>query len=242
MEFRVELFGHTVNMYEIDGHTERASLNFVADDARFYLGNTKIRTQWELRGLLDGGLEKDFKKLREKAQDLKGRNKRRGLNWKSCGLEFHFATGADIPKVVRKFCRFVQKIGPFLELAEIIFTQVERRPLRASTTFKLHAPLRKIDEIPLKKWQQIRERAALDIDPATAEVCCDYREWGDPYDIYQSIPEELSGQFQEWFARSPDSNVWVWFEDLPSTTRNALWKRIRKEDSKDKGDEKYITV
>ena len=85
MDFRVELFGHTVHIYEIDGHTERASLNFGTGDARFYLGNTKISTQRGLRSLLDGGLEKDFRELREKAQDLKGRNKGRGLNWKSAG-------------------------------------------------------------------------------------------------------------------------------------------------------------
>jgi hypothetical protein len=38
-------------------------------------------------------------------------------------------------------------------------------------------------------------------------------------------PEECQQVGREYFARSPGSDIWVWFGDLPEATRTALWER-----------------
>jgi hypothetical protein len=44
-------------------------------------------------------------------------------------------------------------------------------------------------------------------------------EWGPP------VPaEEQVGR--EYFARAPDSDIWVSVRDLPDATRDAIWKRF----------------
>jgi hypothetical protein len=30
---------------------------------------------------------------------------------------------------------------------------------------------------------------------------------------------------RECFAKAPESNVWLWFGDLPEAIQNALWKK-----------------
>ena len=64
----------------------------------------------------------------------------------------------------------------------------------------------------------ILEEAALHIDPSSAEV-----EW-----IYA---EQVIGSYREvwreYFARSPGSNIWVWFGDLPARTQKSLWEKHR---------------
>lgn len=64
----------------------------------------------------------------------------------------------------------------------------------------------------------ILEEAALHIDPPSAEV-----EW-----IYA---EQIIGSYREvwreYFARSPGSNIWVWFGDLPARTQKSLWEKHR---------------
>ena len=64
----------------------------------------------------------------------------------------------------------------------------------------------------------ILEEAALHIDPPSAEV-----EW-----IYA---EQVIGSYREvwreYFARSPGSNIWVWFGDLPARTQKSLWEKHR---------------
>jgi hypothetical protein len=64
----------------------------------------------------------------------------------------------------------------------------------------------------------ILKEAALHIDPASAEV-----EW-----IYA---EQVIGSYREvwreYFARSPGSDIWVWFGDLPAETQKSLWEKHR---------------
>lgn len=64
----------------------------------------------------------------------------------------------------------------------------------------------------------ILEKAALQFDPSSAEV-----EW-----IYA---EQVIGSYREvwreYFARSPGSNIWVWFGDLPARTQKSLWEKHR---------------
>jgi hypothetical protein len=44
----------------------------------------------------------------------------------------------------------------------------------------------------------------------------------DTYGVCSNIPEEAQTFGREWFARSPRTDVWVLFEDLPGETQAAL--------------------
>jgi hypothetical protein len=80
----------------------------------------------------------------------------------------------------------------------------------------------------LKEFRSIRKKAGLKIDPAVAEVDWEFGEVADPYGIGLDIPEEIQQIGQIYFARSPGSDLWVWFNDLPAATAAALWERITK--------------
>lgn len=81
------------------------------------------------------------------------------------------------------------------------------------------------DEI--KKWLEIRKEAGLKIDPETAEVDWTYAQTLDPYGVDPELPEEYQQVGREYFARSPGSDVWVNFGDLPKGTSDALWRKHR---------------
>jgi hypothetical protein len=70
-----------------------------------------------------------------------------------------------------------------------------------------------------EQWLALRKEAALKIDPETAEVewTC-YVQTLDPYGVESQVG-------REYFARSPGSDIWVWFGDLPDATRDALWEK-----------------
>jgi hypothetical protein len=88
---------------------------------------------------------------------------------------------------------------------------------------------RKMSEEELKQqWLATRKEAGLHIDPETAEVEWTYALTLDPYGIYPDLPEECRQVGREYFARSPGSDIWVAFHDLPEATQDALWKRHRK--------------
>lgn len=80
----------------------------------------------------------------------------------------------------------------------------------------------------IENWLAIRKEAGLHIDPETAEVEWVYAYTLDPYGIYPELPEEFQQVGREYFARSPGSDVWVDFGDLPEATRDALWERHHK--------------
>ena len=69
----------------------------------------------------------------------------------------------------------------------------------------------------------LRKAVGLQIDPETAEVEWTYAQTLDPYGDDPNLPEEYQQVGREYFARSPGSDVWVWFGDLPKATRDALW-------------------
>jgi hypothetical protein len=73
-----------------------------------------------------------------------------------------------------------------------------------------------------EEWLAIRKEAGLKIDPETAEVCCWYAQVLDPYGVFPEIAKEWGCVGREYFARSPESDVWVCFSDLPEATRIAL--------------------
>ena len=71
-----------------------------------------------------------------------------------------------------------------------------------------------------------RRAAGLLIDPSTAEIDWNYAQTLDPYsDGLPLLPqEEQVGR--EYFARAPDSDIWVCVGDLPDATRDAIWNRF----------------
>ena len=75
-----------------------------------------------------------------------------------------------------------------------------------------------------QQWLAIRKEAAVKIDPETAEVCWEYGSVRDPYGLYDLTDEDNIGL--NYFARSPESEVWVVFRDLPAPTRDRLRARI----------------
>jgi hypothetical protein len=83
------------------------------------------------------------------------------------------------------------------------------------------------DQMTVEQWLAIPKQAALKIDPETAEVDWTYAQTLDPYGVDPDLPEEYWQVGREYFARSPGSDVWVWFGDLPDATRKALWERHR---------------
>jgi hypothetical protein len=84
-----------------------------------------------------------------------------------------------------------------------------------------------MNALEVEEWLAIRKEAGLKIDPETAEVFWCYADVADPYGVKGDlIPEEYRGCIgRDSFARSPGSDVWVWFGDLPDATRNALWEK-----------------
>jgi hypothetical protein len=77
-----------------------------------------------------------------------------------------------------------------------------------------------MSKITVEEWLAIRREAALQIDPETAEVMCEYADLADPYGVYPDRPAECIGRV--CFARPSGSDIWVCFADLPNTTVKAL--------------------
>src|SRR5947209_3619717 len=82
------------------------------------------------------------------------------------------------------------------------------------------------DEI--EQWLAVRKEAGRRIDPHTAAVEWWYAQTLDPYGINPELPEEYQQVGREYFARSPGSDVWVNFCDLPEDVRDTLWNRHRR--------------
>jgi hypothetical protein len=82
-----------------------------------------------------------------------------------------------------------------------------------------------VDGMTVKQWLAVRKKAGREIDPKTAEVLWTYAQTLDPYGVDRELPAELQQIGRECFARSPGSDVWVWFGDLPEPTRDALWEK-----------------
>ena len=81
------------------------------------------------------------------------------------------------------------------------------------------------DQMTVEQWLAIRKEAGLKIDPETAEVTWTYAQVLDPYGVHPDLPKEYDCVEREYFARSPGSDVWVNFGDLPDATRDALWAK-----------------
>ena len=80
-------------------------------------------------------------------------------------------------------------------------------------------------KMTVEEWLAIRKEAGLHINPETAEVDWSYGLTLDPYGVGPELPEEYQQVERTFFARSPGSDVWVLFDDLPKATRDALWAK-----------------
>jgi hypothetical protein len=80
-------------------------------------------------------------------------------------------------------------------------------------------------EVTVKYLEALRRAVGLHIDPETAEVEWIYAQTLDPYGDDPNLPEECRQVGRDYFARSPGSDVWIWFGDLPDATRNSLWEK-----------------
>jgi len=92
-------------------------------------------------------------------------------------------------------------------------------------------------DLPVKKktaaekaWLAIRKEEGLRIDPETAEVDWNYAQTLDPYGVLDEweLPKEFDCVGRAYFARAPGSDIWVEFGDLPTETREKLWKKHRR--------------
>jgi hypothetical protein len=96
---------------------------------------------------------------------------------------------------------------------------------RSSEMESKATPERDDKELTVDQWVAIRKEAGLGIDPVTAEV--DW-EFGDVLD-HRVHPDARAGCIGRiYFARSPGSDIWVCFYDLPKKAREELWDRIDK--------------
>jgi hypothetical protein len=83
-------------------------------------------------------------------------------------------------------------------------------------------------EFEVKEWLAIRKEAGPKIDPETAEVMWTYAQTLDPYGVYPNLPEEYQQVGREYFARAPESEIWVSFGDIPDEIRERLWKKHKR--------------
>ena len=82
-----------------------------------------------------------------------------------------------------------------------------------------------VDELTIEQWLQVRKEEGGKIDPDIAEVSRRSVYVVDPYEVYPDLPEECQCTGRLNFARSPGSDIWVSFYDLPDETRRRLWER-----------------
>jgi hypothetical protein len=77
-----------------------------------------------------------------------------------------------------------------------------------------------------QEWLMIRKEAAAKIDPEMADVFWEYGSILDPYYLFERGDDWEDCIGRNYFARSPESDVWVFFGDLPAAVCNRLWERI----------------
>jgi hypothetical protein len=82
------------------------------------------------------------------------------------------------------------------------------------------------EEQKIREWLAVRKEAASHIDPETAEVMCIYGNLFDPYGVRRLPPEHVCSA-RCHFARAPESNIWVSFDDLTDEARDRLDQRMK---------------
>jgi hypothetical protein len=87
-------------------------------------------------------------------------------------------------------------------------------------------------EMTIEEWLAIRKEAGLKIDPQTAKITWHWAQVLDPYGVLELAKEDHCVG-RSYFARSPESDVWVSFYDLPKAAVTALWKKVETTDDWD---------
>ena len=80
-------------------------------------------------------------------------------------------------------------------------------------------------EVTVEYLKALRKEVGRHIDPDTAEVDWVYAQVLDPYGDGRDLPEESQQVGRDYFARSPGSNLWIWFHDLPDATADRLLEK-----------------
>jgi hypothetical protein len=163
------------------------------------------------------------------------------------GLRFCFRSLADADEAIRKFSRVARDMMPVMQIGRVIYAQAKLTPLRSSTSLKFYLPSRAIDGRPTEQWLEERRQAAQAINIETAEIASSIRSTFDPYEVYRKVPSRHRyDRHQEYFFRAPDSDIWVWFGDLPEATQNAYLTSRRSSDSQryspDEAEERFFDV
>jgi hypothetical protein len=83
-----------------------------------------------------------------------------------------------------------------------------------------------MNEPGVQEWLAIRKQAGQKLDPETAVLISWYGQIADSYGVCADFPEELDCVGRVIFARSPESDIWVDFSDLPEATVVRLRERI----------------
>ena len=86
----------------------------------------------------------------------------------------------------------------------------------------------------IEDWLAIRAKAALEIDPATAEIEWDWGYDADPYctgyihgtDKKLADWPDMQQVGRQFFACAPGSDIWVAFDDMPDDALKVLMKRL----------------
>ena len=80
-------------------------------------------------------------------------------------------------------------------------------------------------KMAVDQWLALRKEASRTIDPETAEVMWTYALTLDPYGVIETLNEEEQQVGREYFARTPGSDIWVWFGELPEDVYSTLWNK-----------------
>jgi hypothetical protein len=162
-------------------------------------------------GAHEGGINVDFRKIRTTGELT--------FEIKRTEEVISFLRGADSITVCAEW---YDEEGQTKTKRELDCTEIGEgvEAILARRSESLRADLRVIKGLALRK------EAGLMIDPATAEVGWSYGHWFDPYRIDGDLHPETPGYGQLHWARSPGSDMWVWFGDLPKETAMALWDII----------------
>ena len=73
----------------------------------------------------------------------------------------------------------------------------------------------------VEQFLAARRQAGSLIDPATADVYWEWAQMLDPYGVL-NLPDECQCVGRLYFAKSPDSDIWVSQHDLPRETWRVL--------------------
>jgi hypothetical protein len=178
-------------------------------------------------------LPKHIDAIKKKLVKSRAKRRHQHVDWRLGNCTVNLPPNGNVERIVAQFTDLMRKIGSLVALAEVICEQTERQPLKTCPSVRFFGcNHQKIDGMEVEQWLAIRKKAAAKIDPRTAKLGWAYAQTLDPYGIYGDLPGECQQIGRERFARSPDSDVWVSFDDLPIATCKALWKRIEQKKTK----------